>query len=184
MLELTQALGRAAASFSANPANLQADAAGANADEYLAAVPSQVGSFLTSTYDNATYNQMFNEGTFVRDELTEKQKLSGAAARKASNLVRFLRQEEAAADVHAGWCRVITAIVQLAVLCAALGVVLGGLGVSGESLRGLYALVAVGFFIGLSILMRRALRRRHDAWRKYRWSMAAGKDGDASRHPA
>jgi hypothetical protein len=142
-------------------------------DNFYKVLQSQVGVWLDSTYKNATYNQMYNDGKFLDLELTDRNKKMEYASSKAYGQVRNVNRESALLDWNAGWYSFLSSIVRMVMFASAVSCVFVTLMFMGIiPLKTLQ--IVLGVFWGLFLLILIGVTlinagRRMNKWEKYYW---------------
>ena len=157
-----------------NTAQLQQDNSANNASTFLANTNTQVDQYLTTTTDNAMFNQLYNDGRFVGDELSNKKTKMGAAAAMAYTQVHSIRSNTASADIRTGWCYVLVWILQISLVAVCAAVLLAST-LSAPRAKQAVILVGIAYLSTLIASVSLAATRRNDRWSRFYWQQQTNK---------
>ncbi len=150
------------------------------AQQYVDLIVGKVGKYLTTTYSNATYNQMFNDGRYIKADLDDRRRQSSAAADKANSQVYVVRERAATAEYAAGVSRVVARVAMWSVLVASFLLVATAFYLEATVSKPAYVVIAV--LIGLVYLavlvgmVRGSAGRRRTDWNRFYWGVARTAD--------
>lgn len=150
------------------------------AQQYVDVIAGKVAKYLTATYSNATYNQMFNDGRYIKADLDDRRRQSSAAADKSNSQVYVVRERAATAEYAAGVSRIIANVALWSAFAASLLLAATASYTAATLPKPSYIFIATVtallYLIVLVGMVRSSAGRRRTDWNRFYWGVARTAD--------